>query len=77
MEPELGRDGVALRIKIRGEDARSGAAGERCEHQADGTLADDQHRFVGGKVEQLDAFEDGIHRLDERGLLKGNAVRES
>ena len=56
MESEPGRDGVALGITIRGQDARAGAAGESCQHQADGALANDQHCFVGGKIEQLDSF---------------------
>ena len=43
-------------------------------HQADGSLADDQNRVIGREVEQLDAFEHGVDRLDEGCLLKGHAV---
>ena len=74
LEAEAGGDGVALGIEIGGEHACAGAAGEDGVHQADGSLADDQHRIVGGEIEQLYALEHGVHRLDEGGLLEWNAV---
>ena len=77
MQPEFGGDGVALGIEIGGEHARSGAAGERGLHQADGALADDQHRVVGGQVEHLHALQDGVHRLDERPPAQRARRRES
>ena len=70
----FGGNGVALGIKIGGEDTGAGAAGQRGMHEADGALADDQNGFVGAQVQHLHTFENGVDRLDEGGLLKGHAV---
>ena len=43
-------------------------------HQADGALADDEDRIVRREVEQLDAFEHGLQRLNEGSLLEWHAV---
>ena len=43
-------------------------------HQADGALSDDEDRIVGREVEELDALEYSVQRLDKRGLLEGHAV---
>ncbi len=48
--------------------------GEHGVHQADGALADDQHRVVGDEIEQLCALEHGHQRLDKSRLLKGHIV---
>ena len=77
LQSESGGNGVALGIKIGGEHARSGAAGERGKHQADGALANDQHRFVGGQIEQLHAFQTVFTGSMKGGLLKGDAVGNS
>ena len=73
-ETEARGDGVALGKKIGGEHARAGARGEYGVHQADGTLADHQHRIVGGEIEQFCALEHGVHRLNKCRLLKRHAV---
>ena len=41
-----GRNGMTLRIKVRGEHACSGAPGKDGVHDADGALSDHQHRVV-------------------------------
>ena len=48
--------------------------GERRVHEADGALADDEDRIVGREVEELDALEHGVQRLDKCSLLEGHAV---
>ena len=51
--------------------------GQRGVHQADGSLANDQNRVVGGQVEHLYALEHGIEGLDEGGLLEGHIVGDA
>ena len=50
------------------------SAGKRGQHDADRSLADDKNGFIGGKLKQLDGLENGVDRLDESRLFKGNAA---
>ena len=74
LEAEARGDGVALGKEIGSNDLGAGAKAERGMHEADGALADDENRVVGSEAEHLDAFENGVDRLDEGGLLEGDAV---
>jgi len=77
VQPKPGCNGVTLRVQIRGEHLGATAGRQSGVHESDGSLPDDQNRFVCSQVEHLYTLQHGVYGLNEGRLLKGHIIGDA